>query len=378
MCRAPAGGRASSRNTVSGEERETQSSSSSSAGREGKPSPGGPADPYRDWLGVKTVERAPSAYALLGLAELESNPKTIADAARQAKKTLRSYQIGPYRKEALRLMTEVGQAVDLLTSPGKKSAYDEERRRRLLELAQGNFPQAELQRPLDEVFAEWLVRCTRAGLPVPNLLPDLMQWCLSRSFSWPKRGPHGVVLPLGLWIYVEATVVGQCVARSPLGQRVRAVKRAQASFGISAQLSRIINLDIAHRPESFTDIEVVRLAAEQPRELMQRWVDLLAANDIVLDHECPAYKALAFLLGLVDADGRPIAEPVRPQVVKPREPSAAGAALASARDAVERTVAVIRRWAEANPQFTTSLKWALVISAGLLALLVILLLALGR
>jgi len=334
----------------------------------------GPLDPYRDWLGLKTLERPPSYYALLGLAELENNPHAISESSRQLKKTVRAYQIGQYRTQALALMTEIGQAVDTLTDPRKKAAYDRRRIGRLLELAQANFPQAELERPLDEVFADWLARCDTVGLPVPQLLPELMKWCLSRPFTWPARGPHDVPLPLGLWIYFEAAVIGQCVERSPLEQRVRAVKRTQASFGISAELSRIINLDIARRPESFAGSTLVGMAADAPRDLMQTWVDRLAASGIVLDDASPTYAAVAFLLGLADPEGRPIAEPVRPRTVQAARPSWVRRTVDAGCDLADR----LRDWAAANPHIVRSLWIALAIAVGAIVLLLAALVLLGR
>jgi len=155
-------------------------SSSAAAGRAGGD---GPADSYRDWLNVATLERPPSHYALLGLPELEDDGRAIQKAAREAKKTVRAYQIGAYRDQAVALLAEIGRAVDALTDAGKKAAYDGARRARLLSLAQQNFPQAELRRPLEDVFADWLGQSEKAGVPVPQLLPGLMQWCLGRSLT---------------------------------------------------------------------------------------------------------------------------------------------------------------------------------------------------
>jgi len=174
------------------------------------PTAAGGVDPYRDWLGVTTLERPPSPYQLLRLAELETSQRAIADAARRVKRTVRAYQIGQYRQMALALMTEIGQATDVLSNKDKKVAYDRRRLTALLTLAEENFPQADLNRPLDEVFAEWLARCEQAAMPVTRLLPELMQWCLHRSFAWPARGSVEAPLPVGLWIYAEAAIVGQC------------------------------------------------------------------------------------------------------------------------------------------------------------------------
>lgn len=341
-----------------------------------------PLDPYRDWLGISTLERPPSPYQFLGLRELENDPLAIAEATRAAKKILRAYQIGQYRTEALALMTEIGQAADLLTNEEKKAAYDAERRQKLLALAQANFPQAELSRPLDDVFADWLGHAEKVGLPVAQLLPDLMQWCLNRPFSWPTRGSMGVPLPLGLWLYFEAAVVGQCVARGPLEKRVLAVKQMQQLLGVSVPLSRIINLDIARRPDSFIETPLVRQASDQPRQLMQIWVDRLAGGGgqgrgLVLKTDSPGYRALAFLLGLVDESGRAIDEPVRPQRVKSsRRPALAGL-LGALGALVGRIVAGLRDAAGGHPQLVLAVKIALAVS-GVLILLLLLLLALSK
>lgn len=326
-------------------------------------------DPYADWLGLSTRERPPSAYALLGMPELEHHPKAIGEASRQAKRTVRAYQVGPYRQQALDLLREIGQAVETLTNPEKKAAYDARRHRQLLELAQVAFPQAELERPLDEIFAEWLTRCEQSGYPVARLLPELMQWCLGRSFKWPARGRHEVPLPLGLWIYFEAAVVGQCVARSPLEQRVRAVKRAQGAFGITPELSRIIIVDVARRPESFAETPLVRTASERPRELMQEWINRLAGCGVVLEESSATYAALAFLLGLADEQGRPIDEPVRPNVVEAERVGPVDAAVEVSREAAEH----VAEWSRMHRDLVRAVLIALAISVGLVGLLLVLL-----
>jgi len=255
---------------------------------------------------VVTAERPPSPYQLLNLRELETNPTAIAEAARAAKKTLRAYQIGQYRAEALALMTEIGQAADLLMNEEKKAAYDAQRRDKLLALARENFPQAEPSRSLDDVFAEWLAGMEKAGLPIAQLLPDLMQWCLGRGIHWPSRGALNVPLPLGLWIYFEAAVVGQCVERGTLDDRRAAVKQLQQMFGVSVPLSRAIILDIARSPDSLKLGPLVRLAVEQPQQVMQSWVDRLVSGEggkgraTAVRPGSPAYRVMAGLLGLED------------------------------------------------------------------------------
>lgn len=354
-------------------------SSSDSQPQSSVPAPGrrsestGAADPYRDWLGLATLERPPSPYALLGLPELESNPRAVSEAARRTKKTMRAYQIGKYREQALALLGEIGQAVETLSNRENKAAYDEQRLQQLLEVAQARFPQKELERPLDEIFGEWLDGLRKSGMPLPQMIPALMAWCLSRAFSWPPHGPLKVPLPLGLWVYFEAAVVGRCVERSPLEQRALAVKRVQQSLGIGEQLSRMVILDTARRPESFAGSEVVRVAASAPRDLMQRWLDRLAGRAAVLETDSPAYASLAFLLGLADWEGRPIAEPVRPRILTAEKVTLAD----RLGDVWARVAGAFRDRAVESPQFIAALKIAALISVVLL-LLLLLLLAIAR
>ncbi len=257
-------------------------------------------DPYRNWLGVQTTERPPSHYALLGLAELENNLHAINEAARKAKKTVRAYQIGKFRKEALVLMTEIGRAVDVLTKADKKRTYDAERLQASVEQAKASFPQTDMERPLEELLADWLTECAAAGLPVVQVLPELMHWCLSRAFRWPPRGEYKLPLPLGLWLYCDAAIVAQCVARSPMEQRGQTVKRIQQALGISEQLSRLVIVDIFRRPAAFAETDQVQMAAQRPRDMLQAWVDRMAAQDVAIDQGSPTFSSLAFLLGLVE------------------------------------------------------------------------------
>jgi hypothetical protein len=339
--------------------------------------PGRSLDPYRDWLGVTTSERPPSPYQLLNLRELETNPMAIAEAARAAKKTLRAYQIGQYRTEALALMTEIGQAADLLTNEEKKAAYDAQRRERLLTLARENFPQADPSRSLDDAFAEWLTGIEKAGLPIAQLLPDLMQWCLGRTIRWPKRGILNVPLPLGLWIYFEAAVVGQCVERGTLDGRREAVKQIQVALGISAALSRAIILDMARSPDSLKLGPLARLAAEQPQQVMQSWRSRLTSGEggkgraKILKPSSPAHRAMTALLGLEDESALAKAELV--------SPTAGGAGLSKwIAESVSAGGTVAERLSEAaggHSQLLLAVKVAAIVSlvflAGLLLLLVV-------
>ena len=329
-----------------------------------------PLDPYVEWLAVPTAERPPSCYALLGLRELENDPALIAAAARQARKTVRAYQIGKYRKEAMALLREIGEAIDTLSNPQKKTAYDQQRLRQATAAAKASFPPPDLRRTPEETLAQWLTRAEQLGLPTLTLLPDLMRWCLEQPTAWPLCGPENTPLPLGLWIYFESAVVGQCVERGSIDVRVAAVKRLQQIFGISEQLSRIINLDIGRRPQAFADTELVRLAAERPRDLMQQWLDRLARHDPDRGPAPKVYGALAQLLGLVNEIGTPLAEPVRPRTLRPRAPSGVGRVLL---DLIRLTQQIADSAADLHARSPTLTLVAVVALA--LALLIFLLLA---
>lgn len=335
------------------------------------------SDPYRQWLDVRTVERPPSPYALLGLAELEADAAAIGDAALTTKRTLRGYQIGKYRKQAIELQTEVSRAADTLTHPEKKATYDAGRMEILLERAQANFPQADLGRPLDDLFFDWLTACDRVGMPVPQLLPRLMTWCLGRSFNWPQRGLLKAPLPLGLWVYVDAVLVGQLVERNTLDMRVRAVKAIQQSLGVSENLARMVNQHIGRRPRSFALLPVVQRAANEPRDLMQEWVDRLAAHGVALEAQSSGYKAMAFLLGLTGQDGNVLEKPLEPRVAVPQKMSLLTRAGRQGRDIVERIVTRWRMFGEDHPDMAAAIKLAVFIALGLFLLLVVLLIVAG-
>jgi len=340
-----------------------------SAGR-----PAATLDPYRNWLGLRTAERPPSHYALLGLPELENNLHAINAAARKAKKTVRSYQIGKFRKEALGLMTEIGQAVDVLTAVKKKRAYDDRRLQAALERAEQSFPQADMDRPLEELLTDWLTECAATGLPVVQVLPQLMQWCLSRAFKWPPRGEHELPLPLGLWIYYDAALVAQCVARNPMEQRGQAVKRIQQALGISEQLSRLVIIDIFRRPAAFAETEQVLLAADRPRDLLQQWVDRMAAQDAAIDQESPTFSTLAFLLGLVEEDGQPIAEPVKPQIVVAEKPSPLVLLWDDVRDRADVAMDFLLTLAARYPEYMPAARVAVMIAGAIVLLILVILL----
>ncbi|MBN2582331.1 MAG: hypothetical protein JXL80_04630 [Planctomycetes bacterium] len=332
------------------------------------------ADPYRAWLGVQTTERPPSHYALLGLPELESNVHAINEAARKAKKTVRAYQIGKYRNQALSLLTEIGQAVDVLTHYDKKSAYDARRLKFSLERAEELFPQNDMSHSLDQLLTGWLAECNKTGLPVVQILPDLMEWCLKRNFKWPKRGEQDIPLPLGLWLYRDVAIIARCVERGPFEQRAEAVKEIQQAAGISEQLSRLVVLEVFRRPQSFAESPQVRLAAERPRDLLQQWIDRLASRDATLPQTSSAFEALAFTLGLVEEDGKPVAEPVRPQIIVAEKPSPLVLLWDDVRDRFDTAMDTVMTLPARYPEYLPAIRWALILAVGLILLIVVILL----
>ncbi len=333
-------------------------------------------DPYRVWLGIQTTERPPSHYALLGVPELEDNVHAINEAARKAKKTVRAYQIGRYRPQALAILTEIGQAVDVLTHRDKKAAYDAHRLAVSLRKAEELFPQTDMDRPLDQLFADWLTACARTGLPVVQILPDLMQWCLKRNFAWPRRGEEDLPLPMGLWLYRDVAIVARCVERGPFDRRAEAVKQIQQAAGLSESLSRLVVMEVFRRPQSFALTPEVRLAAERPRELLQQWVNRLAACDVIISQRSATFEAMAFVLGLAEEDGSPIAEPIRPQIIVAQKPSPLVLLWDDVRDRFDTVLDVVLTLAARYPQCLPTLRWVVILTGGIiLAIIVALVLA---
>ncbi|NLX60096.1 MAG: hypothetical protein GXY74_13540 [Phycisphaerae bacterium] len=334
------------------------------------------ADPYRAWLGIQTTERPPSHYALLGVPELEDNVHAINEAARKAKKTVRAYQIGKYRSQALAVLTEIGQAVDVLTHRDKKSAYDAHRLTVSLRKAEDLFPQTDMDRSLDQLFVEWLTACAGTGLPVVQILPDMMQWCLKRNFAWPRRGEEDLPLPMGLWLYRDVAIVARCVERGPFERRAEAVKQIQQAAGLPESLSRLVVMDVFRRPQSFALMPEVRLAAEQPRELLQQWVNRLAACDAAIPQRSDTFEAMAFVLGLAEEDGSPIAEPIRPQIIVAQKPSPLVLLWDDVRDRLDTVLDVAMTLPARYPQYLPTLRWVAILAGGIvLAIIVALVLA---
>ncbi len=73
-------------------------------------------DPYLQWLQIPPDRHPPTAYALLGLPEGESDPGRIHDCAAERYEHVRKYILGPYGEQAQQILTELSRAVTELTA----------------------------------------------------------------------------------------------------------------------------------------------------------------------------------------------------------------------------------------------------------------------
>lgn len=72
-------------------------------------------DPYRQWLQIPADRLPPSPWALLGLAEGETDLDRIHRSAAERYEHVRKYILGPQGDQAQRLLTELSRAVTQLT-----------------------------------------------------------------------------------------------------------------------------------------------------------------------------------------------------------------------------------------------------------------------
>jgi len=217
----------------------------------------------RDWLGIEAA--APSYYGLLGVPELEDDEKAILEAGRRVKRKVRAYQIGLYRKQALGLLAEIGQAVSTLANPEKKRLYDNQLmgawREQAEVLAQEHLGTGERTH---QVVEAWLTACRDRGIPVTRLMPYLMKRAMARAQGWPKVGVHDVPLPVALWTYRDAAVLGQCLRTGMLEKRVDAVKKAQRMLAIPPATARLVAEETGRAVPAFSRLRFVRQAEDDP------------------------------------------------------------------------------------------------------------------
>ena len=225
----------------------------------------------REWLGVEEPE--PSFYALLGVPELESDEKAILEAGRRVKRKVRAYQIGRYRKQALALLAEIGQAVSTLTNAEKRRAYDNRLmgrwRREAENLARQHLGQGERT---PAALEAWLTACRARGIPVARLMPYLMRRVMARASGWPKVGVHDLRLPVAVWIYRDVAVLGQCLEIGPLEKRIESVKKAQRMLGTPLGIARMVAEEVGRGVHIFGKLRLVRQARDAPKLTLLRLV----------------------------------------------------------------------------------------------------------
>jgi hypothetical protein len=244
-------------------------------------------DIYREWLGIKCP--GPSYYGLLGLPELELDPQVIQHAGRRVKRKLRAYQIGPYRKQALDLLAEVGQAVAVLTSEEKRAAYDRDLRGRWKsvaeELYRAHCDGASLGAP---VLETWLGACVARGVPVTRVLPAILRASTpgpvrppvlgartgrrmgANLKGWPPHGAHQLALPVGLLLYRDAVILGQCLHIGSLERRAEAVKHIQQTLGVPEGLARLVAEEVSRSLHLFARSRFVAQAKRDPEAYLVR------------------------------------------------------------------------------------------------------------
>lgn len=81
-------------------------------------------DPYVSWLGIRHSDGPLNYYQLLGIAELEEDPRVIEAAAERQVDHVQRYQYGPYERYAVQILAELEEAKACLLHYASKSAYD--------------------------------------------------------------------------------------------------------------------------------------------------------------------------------------------------------------------------------------------------------------
>ena len=252
---------------------------------------------YRDWLGLKCT--TPSHYGLLGVPELEHDATAILHAGRRVKRKLRAYQIGPYRKQALNMLSEVGQAVSVLTNAEKKRAYDRELFARWRGTLEELYKLHCDGKPRDAaVLDAWLSACMARGVPVTRLLPAIIFDLGPRLKEWPPHGEHKVNLLVNMWIYRDAVVLGAALHLGTLEQRVEAVKRVQKVLGLTEGQARVVAEEVTRGLHLFTKTRLVGLAKADPEMFLVRLGRRIRRYGGHLGRHGAAVAALALLLAM--------------------------------------------------------------------------------
>jgi hypothetical protein len=83
----------------------------------------GDFNPYREWLGLESVE-SPNHYELLSLPMFEVDAARIATAAERATTKVRSFRPGPDARAWSQLLDQIAEAKACLSDDARKAAYD--------------------------------------------------------------------------------------------------------------------------------------------------------------------------------------------------------------------------------------------------------------
>ena len=81
-------------------------------------------DVYRDWLNIKSPERPPDYYTLLGIQRFEDDRSVVQTKYRQCGTNVRRYATGKFSKQSQDLLDELARAMLTLTDPARKAEYD--------------------------------------------------------------------------------------------------------------------------------------------------------------------------------------------------------------------------------------------------------------
>lgn len=84
----------------------------------------GAFDAYHKWLGISAKDQPPNFYRLLGIDLFESDPDVIVATFNRQRAHLLTYQNGPYKDQAQRILQEVIAARTCLSDPLARQAYD--------------------------------------------------------------------------------------------------------------------------------------------------------------------------------------------------------------------------------------------------------------
>ncbi len=327
---------------------------------------------YREWLGI--ANPAPSYYGLLGLPELETDEAAVLGAGRRVKRKVRAYQIGLYRKQALDLLAEIGQAVSVLTNARKKKAYDGElmaRWKGAVEELYQTHCNGEARDP--DVLEAWLTACQARGVPVTRLMPYIMQTLTKRVGDWPASGDHGLGLPINLWIYRDAVILGQCLHVGTLEKRVEAVKQAQKLLTVPEGLARLVAEEVGRAQHLFARTRLVTQGRENPEGILLR----LGRRIRRFGGNLGDGAVLAAVAGLLGVDKEDLDRAMGRMDERPVELSAGQAASVAARHARERLQGIgglsgqAAAWVKQRPQILIGLAVVAGVAALAVAVLVV-------